>query len=569
MEGVKSSKKARSKRRTSSGTRMANLRACKKKKTDEISVPEVDTSSDSEDDIVLSKLTGKSTSTATASSRKLSHVNMTSSGDQGQGKCAPTTSHASTSGGDDCESELEGYRIVDIKIIRDILSTQTLCSQCNCQSLTLSEVSSAKAGLVSRLVLSCDSESCDFSHTFYTSSRVKKQVYEKDGQTKAKVGKESFDLNARMVLGFRDIGKGLSAMEKFCAALNMPPPMAKKAYNELNSKLETAAEKVAEESMSKATAELKKMETENSPASASADDPLDTIAMFDGTWQKRGHSSLTGAVTCISPKTGKIMDIHIMNKTCPGCKEKDGMDVESPEYMNWYAEHYPKCKKNYTGSAPAMEPEGVKQMFNRSISKHNIRYTKYIGDGDTKSFKIVSDSKPYGEDVTISKLECVGHVQKRMGKNLRELKKNCGSKKLDDGKTIGGVGRLTNKEIDQLQIYYGLAIRRNKGSVGAMKNDIKAILHHRRSTDAKPKHEYCPKGEESWCGYQRDISTESKAMNMNIHTLSQNLLCVKSNQFLTGCQTTNCCKPVLMVTPKMRQKVLTMCSGHGVPKGHL
>ena len=177
--------------------------------------------------------------------------------------------------------------------------------------------------------------------------------------------------------------------------------------------------------MSKAASELKPMD-DNINNNNNDSDPLDTIAMFDGAWQKRGHSSLTGAVTCISPKTGKIMDIHIMNKTYPGCKEKQNMDVESVEYNNWHAEHYPKCQKNYDGSsAPAMEPEGVKQMFNRSVGKHNLRYTKYIGDGDTKSFKLVNDSKPYADDVTITKLECVGHVQKRVGKALRDMKKNC------------------------------------------------------------------------------------------------------------------------------------------------
>lgn len=72
-------------------------------------------------------------------------------------------------------------------------------------------------------------------------------------------------------------------------------------------------------------------------------DSLNTIAMFDGTWQKHGHSSLTGAVTCISPQTGKIMDIHIMNTTCLGCKEKTKY-MESAEY-NWHAEYYPKCQR--------------------------------------------------------------------------------------------------------------------------------------------------------------------------------------------------------------------------------
>ena len=38
-----------------------------------------------------------------------------------------------------------------------------------------------------------------------------------------------------------------------------------------------------------------------------------------------------------------------------------------------------------------------------------------------------------------------------------------------------------------------------------MKN-VKAILHHRQSMDDKPKHEYCPNGEDSWCGFQRYVA---------------------------------------------------------------
>ena len=45
-------------------------------------------------------------------------------------------------------------------------------------------------------------------------------------------------------------------------------------------------------------------------------------------------------------------------------------------------------------------------------------YTDYIiGDGDTTSFKEVQASKPYG-DLLIQKLECVGHVQKRLGTTI-------------------------------------------------------------------------------------------------------------------------------------------------------
>ena len=124
---------------------------------------------------------------------------------------------------DKCEPELEGYKIVDIKILCDIIASQTSCHQCHSKSLTLTD--DGKDGLVSRLILKCSSESCDFAYKFYTSACVNKQVHDDNEKTDTKTGKASFDLNMRMVMGFRDIGKGITAIEKFCAALNMPPPM--------------------------------------------------------------------------------------------------------------------------------------------------------------------------------------------------------------------------------------------------------------------------------------------------------------------------------------------------------
>ena len=40
-----------------------------------------------------------------------------------------------------------------------------------------------------------------------------------------------------------------------------------------------------------------------------------------------------------------------------------------------------------------------------------------IADGDSSTYKTMSDAKPYGS-VKVKKYECVGHVQKRMGARL-------------------------------------------------------------------------------------------------------------------------------------------------------
>ena len=80
-----------------------------------------------------------------------------------------------------------------------------------------------------------------------------------------------------------------------------------------------------------------------------------------------------------------------------------------------------------------------------------LRYTTYIGDGDSKGYHAVTAAQPYGADAQVVKEECIGHVQKRLGTALRNLKKEKKGQKLSDGKTIGGLGRLTDKLIDPLQ----------------------------------------------------------------------------------------------------------------------
>jgi hypothetical protein len=77
-------------------------------------------------------------------------------------------------------------------------------------------------------------------------------------------------------------------------------------------------------------------------------------------------------------------------------------------------------------------------------------------------------------------------------------------KKLSDGKCLSGRGRLTDMEINNLQNYYGLAIRRNtSNTVADMIKSIWAIYFHRMSTDANAQHGLCPAGPETWCKFNR------------------------------------------------------------------
>jgi hypothetical protein len=59
-----------------------------------------------------------------------------------------------------------------------------------------------------------------------------------------------------------------------------------------------------------------------------------------------------------------------------------------------------------------------------------------------------------------------------MGTRMRGLVKDKTGTKLHDSKPLGGKGRLTESEIEKLQNYYGLAIRRNVNNLEAMKRAV-------------------------------------------------------------------------------------------------
>ena len=211
----------------------------------------------------------------------------------------------------------------------------------------------------------------------------------------------------------------------------------------------------------------------------------------------------------ISYDTKQILDTCALSNNCKQCsawkrRYQDGA-IPEEEYSDWLATHADSCDINTSVSAPAMETEAAVKLWNRSVKAHGLKYTTFIGDGDSKGFNAVVKAKPY-DNTDIIKEECIGHIQKRLGKVLRELKKKLGLELLSDGNPLCGKGRLTDKYIDRLQKYYGKKIRSNVGSVENMCRATWASLCHRSSTDDYPRHQFCPTGKESWCKWQQQAA---------------------------------------------------------------
>jgi len=232
----------------------------------------------------------------------------------------------------------------------------------------------------------------------------------------------------------RILGLGLAGCNKFCGLMDIASSfLHHSTYDFYVRKIHDCVKTIGEMLFSSAAEEEKKNFCEENGLT----DTTDAIVSGDGTWKRRGFASLYGVTTLIGYYSGKVLDIFVKSSYCKSC-ESWKKKLTTAEYDEWYNNHIEnnECSANHQGTAGNMEASSVLAMFQRSFEKHGLRYTNYIGDGDSKTFTKIVNSKPYGENVVINKKECVGHVQKRMGTRLRDLLQKTVQEEIVKGKKI-------------------------------------------------------------------------------------------------------------------------------------
>lgn len=111
------------------------------------------------------------------------------------------------------------------------------------------------------------------------------------------------------MFGLRAIGKGSQSGKTLFAMLDLPsPPVRFERYNPL---LVRSLNKVATESMLQATDEAVSHNVDDNGSES-----RDISVGLDGTWQRRGYSSLNGVVPVSSFDTRKILDAEVLTKYC-------------------------------------------------------------------------------------------------------------------------------------------------------------------------------------------------------------------------------------------------------------
>ena len=187
-----------------------------------------------------------------------------------------------------------------------------------------------------------------------------------------------------------------SGLEKFCSVMNLPKPMTRCNYDKLSNLLRDAVKSVAETIMKDAA------QTIRANINVNDDDiQVDTGVSVDGSWQRRGFSSLNGVVTVISIENGKILDTETICKLCKACNAKEKLRSNVGNVKNMQNTilasmfHVASSDSNNYHEYCPKTPDSWCQYQLEAINKTNM-YTPGAGRSENVIFAI----KPVYADLT-------------------------------------------------------------------------------------------------------------------------------------------------------------------------
>lgn len=201
------------------------------------------------------------------------------------------------------------------------------------------------------------------------------------------------DINYDAVLGATLAGVGFSQLEKLLGNMNMSC-MSSSHYSNRQKLVQDDLEHVAKKCMLEAAEEEKVAAIDRGSVDQNGT-PIVTVVV-DGTWSKRSYganySALSGTAVIIGHHTKKVLWIGVKNKYCKICATATG---DEPK------EH--QCNSNYKGPSTGMESDLILEGFQKSEAEYGIRYGKLVGDGDSHTFKKLTDSRIYRNPLKIEK----------------------------------------------------------------------------------------------------------------------------------------------------------------------
>ncbi|XP_076462944.1 uncharacterized protein LOC143295248 [Babylonia areolata] len=164
-----------------------------------------------------------------------------------------------------------------------------------------------------------------------------------------------FEVNNRMTMLSHELGGSYTSLQTFSTVMGIPG-MRLKTFQTHDKKV-TAAEIESGSTLLECTAATIRQayaETVEDLQEAldKGENPVINISVsYDGTWQKRGFTSLYGVGICINILTGLIIDYCVLSKYCHACKLAESKNLPDPELAAWKEAH-----------APGMESDTAKIM---------------------------------------------------------------------------------------------------------------------------------------------------------------------------------------------------------------
>ncbi|CAG2205332.1 unnamed protein product [Mytilus edulis] len=284
----------------------------------------------------------------------------------------------------DTDEWRKGRRVIELGVLADNLD----CKLCGLPLHLKHAVKINECGLGSILKIMCMNRNCNHLNNVPTGKR--------HGRI--------WDINSKVALAAIHIGLGEHQLNAFLSILNMPT-VSHKMFDQRSKEVGEVLESLAEESMVEWTEKEKTLTKE-----CGGDESI-TVCV-DAGWQKRGsgraYDSLTGHCSMIGSKSRKIIGYKWRSKTCRIC-EVASRKGKIPKIH--------QCRKNFGGSAKAMEPDIVIDLVREARLK-GTNICTIVGDEDSTTIARIRSNV----DKDIKKLSDSNHMKKTLGKKLYDLK---------------------------------------------------------------------------------------------------------------------------------------------------
>ena len=144
-----------------------------------------------------------------------------------------------------------------------------------------------------------------------------------------------FAVNDMIVLLFNRLGLGHTAMSEFSAVFGIPP-MHLKTFQKKEVRIINKTVEATDTVLKQSAAVVREMHL-GLNRDFTADDPVPITVSFDGSWHKRGHTSMYGVAAVIEVMTGLVVDYVTLSSYCHSCSLKHtsfGDDVAA--FDEWY-----------------------------------------------------------------------------------------------------------------------------------------------------------------------------------------------------------------------------------------